>query len=189
MTSQENRNAVRLMSARDPQKAYRQLAELSRRGGIVRGMVIAELDDGHVHIIGQRARPKDMAYLLLAAAQGIEHVAEIDPESDLNAPPSASPTVEPEVRAALDPSVMRSRPDTLASQWDSLCTVMFDPGTSEMQRTEMRRAFYAGAKALFSMLMTLMDPGDEETPADLARLDGWNEELLAFAADLAAGRA
>jgi hypothetical protein len=35
----------------------------------------------------------------------------------------------------------------------------------------------------------LLEDAKEETPADLARMDGWNEELLAFQADLAAGRA
>lgn len=188
MTSQANRTAVRLMSSPVPEIAYRQLAELARRGGIVCGMIIAELDDGHIHIIGQRAKPPEMAHLLLAAAKAIEQVAEIDPDSTFNAPPAERPRIEPEVRQALDPAP-RAAPGSLAAEWDSLSAAIFRDGTSAVQRSEMRRAFYCGVQALMSLMTTAMDPGDEETAADIARLQSWQDELLIFAASLVADRA
>jgi hypothetical protein len=62
-------------------------------------------------------------------------------------------------------------------------------GVSEVQRIETRWAFYAGAQALFHVLINVLDPGDEPTAADLAKMDDIQAEFENYAADLRAGRA
>jgi hypothetical protein len=60
---------------------------------------------------------------------------------------------------------------------------------SATQRQECRRAFYAGAIALFHMLTSRMSEGEEPTAADLALMDTVNAEFEQYAEDLKAGRA
>jgi hypothetical protein len=54
----------------------------------------------------------------------------------------------------------------------------------EDQLREMRIAFFAGAQHLFGSIMTILDPDDEPTAADLKRLDDINDELNDFLADI-----
>jgi hypothetical protein len=63
-----------------------------------------------------------------------------------------------------------------------LHVVPFD--ASGAQLSEMRLAFMAGAQHLFSSIMTMLDPGVDETPADLNRMDLINQELDAFRHEL-----
>jgi hypothetical protein len=55
---------------------------------------------------------------------------------------------------------------------------------SGVQLSEMRLAFMAGAQHLFSSIMTMLDPGVDEIPADLTRMDLINQELDAFRHEL-----
>lgn len=55
---------------------------------------------------------------------------------------------------------------------------------SEVQRNEMRKAYYAGCQHLFSSIMTIMDPGEEPTEADLRKMDFIHQELEAFVEEL-----
>lgn len=57
-----------------------------------------------------------------------------------------------------------------------------------IQIEEMRNAFFAGAQHLYACIMRTLDPGDEPTEADMARLDKIHSELQAFIADYAARR-
>lgn len=57
-----------------------------------------------------------------------------------------------------------------------------------VQVTEMRRAFYAGAGALFSELIRMLDPGTEPTEADLRKMDAIAMELEQFFAEVKAGK-
>lgn len=59
----------------------------------------------------------------------------------------------------------------------------------ELQRRESRRCFYAGARALLTVLTMGLDPGDEPTDADLAKMDAISEELTAFMVEVTEGRA
>jgi hypothetical protein len=52
------------------------------------------------------------------------------------------------------------------------------------QLTEMRMAYMAGAQHLFSSILTFLDPGTEETAADLRRMGLINAELEAFGKEL-----
>ena len=51
------------------------------------------------------------------------------------------------------------------------------------QLREMRMAFFAGAQHLFGSIMTVLEPGDEPTDKDLARMDLIHKELDAFIKD------
>lgn len=55
-----------------------------------------------------------------------------------------------------------------------------------IQLEEMRNAFFAGAQHLFGSIMTLLDPGEEPTAADMRRMDLIDKELKAFIADFSA---
>lgn len=57
------------------------------------------------------------------------------------------------------------------------------PDASEWQLKEMRMAFFAGAQHLFGSIITTLDPGEEETPQDMERMDNIANELAAFLAD------
>ena len=58
---------------------------------------------------------------------------------------------------------------------------------SEIQVTETRRAFFAGATHLFFSLMAVMDPAAEPTEADEDKMEKIHHELTAFA-DSQSGR-
>lgn len=62
-------------------------------------------------------------------------------------------------------------------------------GAGAVQRQECRRAFYAGAIAVFHGLVTGVSSETGETPEDMALMDGVKAELDQYAADLGAGRA
>jgi hypothetical protein len=53
-----------------------------------------------------------------------------------------------------------------------------------VQLQEMRMVFMAGAQHLFASIMSILDPGLEETEADLSRMDLIHKELAAFEAEL-----
>lgn len=58
------------------------------------------------------------------------------------------------------------------------------PDAPPIQLTEMRIAFMAGAQHLFSSIMTILDPGDDETPGDMRRMGLIQTELEAFGREL-----
>ena len=47
----------------------------------------------------------------------------------------------------------------------------------QIQVDEMRLAFMAGAEHVWSSMMSMLDPGSEETPADMRRMDMIQREL------------
>jgi len=53
-------------------------------------------------------------------------------------------------------------------------------GTSDVQRTECRKAFFFGAHHIFSSIMGILDPGMEPTENDLIIMDKLNAELEHF---------
>lgn len=44
-------------------------------------------------------------------------------------------------------------------------------------RDDLREAFMSGAEHLFASIMSMLDPGTEETPDDMRRMDRLNDEL------------
>jgi hypothetical protein len=76
----------------------------------------------------------------------------------------------------------------LAVAWDSYAKLI-PSDASAVQLQETRRAFYAGAVALFYTVATMLDEGQEPTEADLAKMDDLKAELDAWAQDVKEGRA
>ena len=52
------------------------------------------------------------------------------------------------------------------------------------QLHEMRLAYMAGALHLFTCIVIMLDPGPEETPAEMARIELIHQELEAFRGEL-----
>lgn len=61
-------------------------------------------------------------------------------------------------------------------------TIPLDAPAVQLQ--EMRMAYMAGAQHLFSSIMTILEPGQDETTADLTRMDLIHKELAAFEKEL-----
>lgn len=75
------------------------------------------------------------------------------------------------------------------SEWRNYAERVIPSVASDVQRRECRLAFYGGAMSLFSILMNLLEEGEEPTDADLGLMDALNEEMLQFAKDVEQGRA
>lgn len=67
--------------------------------------------------------------------------------------------------------------------WEGLRLMSIPPDAPQVQITEMRNAFFAGASHLFSSIMNMLDPGKEATEADTRRLDLISKELAEFIED------
>lgn len=69
----------------------------------------------------------------------------------------------------------------IAAGWKGFELGVVPLAAPTLQRQEMRLAFFAGAQHLFSSIMGILDPGDEEpTAKDLARMDQIAAELKRF---------
>ena len=67
--------------------------------------------------------------------------------------------------------------------WVALKHLCIPEGAPEIQITEMRNAFFAGAHHLFSSILVILDPGEEPTDTDMERLDLIHKELDKFITD------
>lgn len=77
----------------------------------------------------------------------------------------------------------------VAEKWDEFARQVMPKDASSVQRQEMRRAFYAGADALLFGTIAAFAPESEPTAEDLELMDGIQQELQAFTADVKRGRA
>lgn len=75
--------------------------------------------------------------------------------------------------------------------WTSLRLAALPPETPRHQLLEMRRMFYAGAQHLLNAVTsaTLLDPGIEETEADLRQMEAIERELNDFGRAVMSGEA
>lgn len=74
--------------------------------------------------------------------------------------------------------------------WEDFERKVLDPVTvGPAQRQEMRRAFYAGAQSFWVLALSLLEPGEEATDADVDAMNALDRELKQFAADVRDGRA
>jgi hypothetical protein len=78
---------------------------------------------------------------------------------------------------------------TLFEEWFTFASSVIPERAPDIQRTEMRRAWYAGAAALFALITEGLDPEAEPTDADVAYMENLKVELEKFALDIAGGRA
>ena len=78
----------------------------------------------------------------------------------------------------------------IAAQWYDFAAMALPLVPAESpQRIDMRRAFYAGATALFTEITRSLTPGPDAQPADEQMLMEIDAELRAFAAAISQGRA
>lgn len=78
--------------------------------------------------------------------------------------------------------------NTIEQEWQELASMIFSPTTPSIQRKEMRRAFYAGAAAIFNMISTAVDD-DTDDDSFIAGIQQWEEEFRQFAEAVQAGKA
>jgi biotin synthase-like enzyme len=77
----------------------------------------------------------------------------------------------------------------LDTAWRSFAEQVVPLHASDLQRREMRRVFMAGAQALMTGILEMLDPGHEPTESDLYMMDSVATELNDFARDVVQGRA
>lgn len=68
--------------------------------------------------------------------------------------------------------------------WQGLRITVIPQDASQVQLDEMRMAFFAGAQHLYGSIMNMFDPGTEETPTDLRRMEQIDKELSKFVEEL-----
>lgn len=68
--------------------------------------------------------------------------------------------------------------------WDSYRKMCVPADASDVQVSECRQAFFAGAAVLFSTIMVVLDPGTEPTEADLRRMGDVQAEIDGFGQEL-----
>ncbi len=89
-----------------------------------------------------------------------------------------------EIRKVID-EVTRYLADSgklIEAGWMQLQIMSVPDNASPVQVDEMRNAFFAGAQHLFGSIMSMLDPGEEPTEADLSRMDKIKAELDEFIA-------
>lgn len=78
----------------------------------------------------------------------------------------------------------------LAREWAAFARAVLDPiNAPQMQRQEMRRAWYAGAATLFDVMTNLAGPGEEDDEVGAARVEQVHQELRRYARALMSGQA
>lgn len=75
---------------------------------------------------------------------------------------------------------------SLGEEWKDYAKLIPD-GSPAVQYNETRRAFYAGALTMFSLMSGGLDEDKEPTDLDVAYLDSLFDELVAFTKALDAG--
>lgn len=96
---------------------------------------------------------------------------------------------EAEERKALHDKILRefaARGMVVEGGWRSLMVMWGLTGAPEVQKMEMRRAFYAGAQHVFGSIMGLMGPGQEPTEREEKVLSDIHNELDKFAKEMVA---
>src|SRR4029077_20806120 len=64
--------------------------------------------------------------------------------------------------------------------WQTLKMMSVPPNAPQIQIDEMRNAFFAGGQHIFSSIITILDPEEEVTEADIRRMDAIEKELQNF---------
>ena len=77
----------------------------------------------------------------------------------------------------------------MAEQWDQFARAVLPKRCPDIQRKEMRRAFYAGAQAIMFGVIANLAPDHEPTQEDLDMMTELQNELNEFAQLVKEGRA
>lgn len=78
--------------------------------------------------------------------------------------------------------------NTIAEQWGVFEARVIPKDAPQVQRLEMKRAFYGGAAGLLSMMLKIADSGMSDE-AGGAVMDGWEDECQRFAQEVKRGAA
>lgn len=83
-------------------------------------------------------------------------------------------------------SEQKRESESLADEWESYATHVMPAGAGANQRSETRRAFYAGAVSMMALMALALDDelSDDE---QLAKLDSLHAEIKAFGEGIGAG--
>lgn len=68
----------------------------------------------------------------------------------------------------------------LADEWNSYARAVIPNGVSDVQREEMRSAFYAGALGVFNAIVAPLTNGSDVQPEDVERMVDIHAELKEF---------
>lgn len=82
-----------------------------------------------------------------------------------------------------------SRKNLISNAWATFEESVIPAGAPELQKRDLKRAFYGGAGALLKDLMRVLDEGAEPTDEDLEVMDDVVKELFQFNKDVQEGRA
>lgn len=83
----------------------------------------------------------------------------------------------------------RRRP--VAESWTTFLLMVVPTNASDIQRGEMRRAYYAGAEAVLQIMMKQLDhttDPDEITDNDMRLMEDVHEDIVQFAEDVKEGK-
>lgn len=84
----------------------------------------------------------------------------------------------------------RPKKKLIGEAWLAYSHGVLDPIRADrVQRNETRRAFYAGASALFGSILSNLTPGGEPEEPDMEMMVGIQDELDDFVRAVSAGRA
>ncbi len=75
----------------------------------------------------------------------------------------------------------------IADAWRDFEIKVIPLNAPDVQRTECRRAFYAGARTLLTGIVGMLDADKEPTEDDLKRMDAIQAELNQYQVDLREG--
>lgn len=75
----------------------------------------------------------------------------------------------------------------IAEEWNSFAEKVLPKECSDVQRIETRRAFYAGAVALWGAFFKGLSDGSEPTPSDLEMMSDFQKEFDHYAEQLRKG--
>lgn len=73
--------------------------------------------------------------------------------------------------------------NTITSQWELFNALVIPKDAPDLQRREMRRAFFCGAESILRMQIELGKPEVSEN-AGIAIMEGWHDECHRFAAQV-----
>jgi hypothetical protein len=82
---------------------------------------------------------------------------------------------------------MSDRPKMIEKNFDKFMVACGLGDASGLQRSEMRRAFFAGVRFYLAFIMQHAEAGDEPTDQDMALMDALEVEMENFVRDVEAG--
>jgi hypothetical protein len=76
----------------------------------------------------------------------------------------------------------KPNPQRILKEWKQFADLIFDQRHGEIQREEMQKAFFAGASAMYYLLINNVSESNERTveESDMQLMRDINEELMTF---------